>query len=590
MRIDRGPTRIDRGPTRIDRAPTRIDRAPTRIDRGPARSSEVNVRATDAPSRTSGPGLASPSRSNARDLPRTSRSTTTPTVRDVGRATPRAPRDATAPRGTGSDATPRTVAPRDGSVRADRSALRPSLPERSTLRDRYRREPSSTPRSRQPTSAPGSSATFRDTLSSRYRDRSNRDTAPKAAAPAARDGRPLAPRGRANDASGSTTRRGIAADRYALANGAARPSRGGASPDRSRPALTPHTGQGLRARDRNATSAPTDRRPWRGPPSSYAGGASDYYYGCSSWASSSWSLGFSFGYAPSWCHWGLYSYPYYYCAYWPSWYYCYNQSFCFGWNARYPWTVSWYWWWPSSCYLPSAYVSYYGAPYYYGYYGGGYGSGYSAGYGEGFESGYEEGSYYRSSYRGGAVAATEDEAGTEPEAGAAAPARDSGRHATAERHVSLGDFYFREERFAEAVESYLRALAYAPDDATIHLVLADSLFAMGDYHYAAFMIGKALQLDPSLASAGTDKRSFYKNRATFDAHLDALRRYVGEKPYDAAAHLVLGYNLRFSRASDLAEVAFRRVLEIDPGNQAATLFAEALAQERTRKSKRMPLD
>ena len=37
----------------------------------------------------------------------------------------------------------------------------------------------------------------------------------------------------------------------------------------------------------------------------------------------------------------------------------------------------------------------------------------------------------------------------------------------ADRFVALGDFYFREARFAEAAEAYARARTYAPDDATI---------------------------------------------------------------------------------------------------------------------------
>ena len=71
----------------------------------------------------------------------------------------------------------------------------------------------------------------------------------------------------------------------------------------------------------------------------------------------------------------------------------------------------------------------------------------------------------------------------------------------AEKHVSLGDFYFKEGRFQEASESYLRALAYAPEDASIHFVLADALFATGDYHYAAFLISEGLRLDANLAAA-----------------------------------------------------------------------------------------
>ncbi len=143
-------------------------------------------------------------------------------------------------------------------------------------------------------------------------------------------------------------------------------------------------------------------------------------------------------------------------------------------------------------------------------------------------------------------------------------------------HVKLGDFYFREGKYDKAAESYLRALTYAPEDASIHFILADALFGMGDYHYAAFIIRKALRLDPEMAKAEADKRNFYKDPKEFDKQLETLRTYIEEKPYDSAAHLVLGYNLRFSGKPDLAKKAFTRVLEISPDDQAAKLFLAAM--------------
>jgi len=143
-------------------------------------------------------------------------------------------------------------------------------------------------------------------------------------------------------------------------------------------------------------------------------------------------------------------------------------------------------------------------------------------------------------------------------------------------HVKLGDFYFRESKYDKAAESYLRALAYAPEDASIHFILADALFGMGDYHYAAFIISKALRLDPEMAKAKADKREFYKDQKEFAAQLDTLRKYISEKPFDSAAHLVLGYNLCFSGQPGLAKEAFARVLEISPDNQAAKLFLGAM--------------
>jgi hypothetical protein len=147
----------------------------------------------------------------------------------------------------------------------------------------------------------------------------------------------------------------------------------------------------------------------------------------------------------------------------------------------------------------------------------------------------------------------------------------------AKKYVELGDFYFKANRFSEAADAYARARTYAPDDPSVHFVLADAAFATGDYHFAAFLIGEALRLDPSLATADTDKRLFYGDPKLFEEQMQDLDEYLASKPYDALAQLVRGYNLRFSGKPVGAISAFQRVLEIAPDNRAAATFLAALA-------------
>lgn len=146
----------------------------------------------------------------------------------------------------------------------------------------------------------------------------------------------------------------------------------------------------------------------------------------------------------------------------------------------------------------------------------------------------------------------------------------------ADKYLELGDFYFRAGRYDEAADAYARARTYAPNDAGLHLVLADAAFADGDYHFAAHLLGEALRLDPNLATVKFDKRTLYGNPADFDAQMASLDRYLADKPYDAMAHLVRGYNLLFSDRPLTAVAAFRRVLEIDPSQATASRFLAAL--------------
>jgi hypothetical protein len=230
-----------------------------------------------------------------------------------------------------------------------------------------------------------------------------------------------------------------------------------------------------------------------------------------------------------------------------SWY----GSFCWGWSAWYPWhcyrTYRHYysgaWSWFTPCYDPFAPVI------------------------------YNQSTVYIDAEPSDVVVVSDDVGEVER--------RSVGRRALtaaeeAQRYVDLGDYYFREGRYRDAADAYVRARSLAPEDATVHLVLADAVFACADYHFAAYLINEALRLDPGLAFVEADKRLLYGKLEDFERQMQTLIRYIDEKSYDAMAHLVLGYNLKFSEMPQEARKAFERVLEIDPENEAAKLFLEGL--------------
>lgn len=146
----------------------------------------------------------------------------------------------------------------------------------------------------------------------------------------------------------------------------------------------------------------------------------------------------------------------------------------------------------------------------------------------------------------------------------------------ASKYVELGDFYFSAGRFAEAADAYARARSYAPGDASVHFVLADAEFAIGDYEFAARLIADGLQLDAGLAGAEADKRLFYGDIRLFEQQMAALAAHLERNPQDAKAHLLRGYNLRFSGQTEAARQAFARALELDADLRAARLFLDAM--------------
>lgn len=293
---------------------------------------------------------------------------------------------------------------------------------------------------------------------------------------------------------------------------------------------------------------------------------------CRSWNSTNcWNSGLTFGigFGCGSFSWGLSSWYPYYCqgAYYGSgWAYGYNNGYgygnCYGngyWGNCYspcsyaPWYPRTSYVWPSYCYVPT------------------------------YTYAQPDGTYYEQP--GSSVVMLDNaaqqpvaEVGQEeiPQRARVAP-RELTSEELAKKYAGLGDFYFHENRFADAADAYGRARTSLPVDPTIHFALADASFALGDYHFAAFLIGEAVRLDPSMANVDTDKRLLYGDVTRFEAQMQTLQNYCNEKPYDAMAQLVLGYNLKLTLQPAAAERAFRRVLEIDPQSEAARLFLGALA-------------
>jgi len=119
------------------------------------------------------------------------------------------------------------------------------------------------------------------------------------------------------------------------------------------------------------------------------------------------------------------------------------------------------------------------------------------------------------------------------------------------------------------VQLYAKAVDFAPNDAALYLVLGDALFAAGDYHYAAYVLRKAFELDDSLIHTAVDKHDFYHDPSEFDRQLDVLERYLLDHPTDRDARLVLAVNYLFSRRPSDASDVLRRP-------EASSLVAEEI--------------
>jgi hypothetical protein len=252
------------------------------------------------------------------------------------------------------------------------------------------------------------------------------------------------------------------------------------------------------------------------------------------------------------CYWGYGYYPWWGGGYGSGW------SFGFGWGSGWcSWSPSWCWgplW--ASCWYPYYYYSYnycypyYCRPYYY----------YPFYYSTVVHHVYET----ESSDPVVIVVQNDDAVAADEPVGEAAAAErpvDSplklSLSIAAERYLTLGDRAFRDGRYSDAAQFYAKAVEYSPNEGVLHLVLADALFATADYHYAAYSLRRALELDPALAGAVVDKHEFYADPADFDRHLAAAETFVANNPTDSDARLILAANFLFGNrpaaAVDLLE-------------------------------------
>lgn len=148
------------------------------------------------------------------------------------------------------------------------------------------------------------------------------------------------------------------------------------------------------------------------------------------------------------------------------------------------------------------------------------------------------------------IAVEQEEAASPPvqvaEAVAPAPAVVPAINRAAEYYLTLGDRAFRAGRYTDAVHHYGKAVEYSPGEGILYLILSDALFATGDYHYGAFTLRKAFDLDPGLVDLTVDKRSFYDRPVDLDAQMTRARTFNLQNPEDNDARIMLIANEVFT--------------------------------------------
>ncbi|MEM7253020.1 MAG: XrtA/PEP-CTERM system TPR-repeat protein PrsT [Pseudomonadota bacterium] len=135
----------------------------------------------------------------------------------------------------------------------------------------------------------------------------------------------------------------------------------------------------------------------------------------------------------------------------------------------------------------------------------------------------------------------------------------------------LGQLYSEQSRYQLARDYFEQAVLLEPDDATLRTYLGMAELSVGDTErgISHLEVARAAAQD----SLKSDVLLFFakiKAGRTDDALVTA-RELVGERPYEAAFHNLLGIGLEATGDAKGAEVAYRKAFDLDSSDPAAAL-------------------
>jgi hypothetical protein len=130
--------------------------------------------------------------------------------------------------------------------------------------------------------------------------------------------------------------------------------------------------------------------------------------------------------------------------------------------------------------------------------------------------------------------------------------------------------------YGRAADRFRRATAANPDDPLAHLLLAQSLFALGKYAEAVQAIDAGLTLKPNLAKDRFRPRDLYgPHVADFTDQLDRLDSILAKHPRDGRLLFLFAYQIWFDGRQDEARRLLQRALELAPDLSVITKFLQA---------------
>ena len=131
-------------------------------------------------------------------------------------------------------------------------------------------------------------------------------------------------------------------------------------------------------------------------------------------------------------------------------------------------------------------------------------------------------------------------------------------------HVDRGDAYFDRQSYAQAIDEYIKASRFQPDDPHIVRQLGFAHKALGHRPDAYSFLQKARQLDPADTVVGVTLGSMFLADGLFDQAMNEASAALSKAPKNLEALNLLGSVYLAKRDPAKAVETFRKILDLVP--------------------------
>ena len=135
-----------------------------------------------------------------------------------------------------------------------------------------------------------------------------------------------------------------------------------------------------------------------------------------------------------------------------------------------------------------------------------------------------------------------------------------------ERLRTQGDEHAKNGQFGKAIESYTKALAIDPSDATIYRWRATAYDDSGNYEKAVEDYTKALTIKPDYQSALSRRAMAYRHLEQSDAAVTDFTKAIALEPNDAFNYTWRGMTYSDLKRWDVAIADFTRAIALEPND------------------------